>query len=285
MIYDCFLFFNELDILEIRLNLLNDVVDRFVIVESRQSFQGKLKPLFYYENRKRFERFEHKIIHLLKENEVDNNRLTAWQRESAQRNELLKVWNSCKPDDKIILSDVDEIPNPEDIRQRVNESQIIIFQLRNFYYYLNCRCISLAETWWHGPIMFSVKDLDKPQHIRMIVAELNQAPKSGLKRVFSDAIKWLNSFWMKKEIVYDSGWHFGFLGGDKMIIEKIEAFSHIEYNKDEYKNSVQISSFINSGKDIFGRDLNLQFVPIDKTYPTYILENMHKYLHLIKKIN
>ena len=63
MIYDCFQFFNELDLLKLRLNVLDSVVDYFVLTEATVTFSGDSKPLYYYENKKLFEKYNHKIIH------------------------------------------------------------------------------------------------------------------------------------------------------------------------------------------------------------------------------
>ena len=86
-IIDCFIFYNELDMLEFRLEELNDVVDRFVIVESTKTFVGKDKPLFFSENLQRFEKYLPKITHIIEQNLTDKN---PWVNESTQRNAIKK---------------------------------------------------------------------------------------------------------------------------------------------------------------------------------------------------
>ena len=111
MVYDCFQFFNELDILKIRMNVLNDVVDRFVISESTVTFSGKKKPLYFAENRERFSEFDDKIVHQIVQDTPD---VDPFQRDSFQKCAVKRpLEKMCTDDDIIIFSDVDEIPNPE----------------------------------------------------------------------------------------------------------------------------------------------------------------------------
>ncbi len=89
--------------------------------------------------------------------------------------------------------------------------------------------------------------------------------------------------WKKITLIEEGGWHFSYLGGVEMIIKKIEAFSHTEYNTDNFKNAANIEAAINSGKDIFGRNFTYKFVPLDDTFPVFIRKNKEKYKHLIKE--
>ncbi len=115
MVYDSFQFFNELDILKLRMNVLNDVVDYFVISESTVTFSGDPKPLYYNENKEMFKEFEHKIIH----NIVDDTPMDcdAFMRDHHQKCAVARGLKDCKPDDIVIFSDVDEIPNPDTLRE------------------------------------------------------------------------------------------------------------------------------------------------------------------------
>src|SRR5205823_1107096 len=108
MIYDCFLFFNEVELLEIRLHDLSAVVDRFVLVESPVTFSNKPKPLYYADNRDRFKAFEDRIIHVV----VDDNPPadSPFDRENHQRNCIARGLAACHPDDVVLISDLDEIP-------------------------------------------------------------------------------------------------------------------------------------------------------------------------------
>ena len=140
-VYDCFTFFNEMDILEIRLNELDEVVDYFVIVESTRTFQKKEKPLYLNLDDERIIKFKDKIIHIV----VDEfpNFFTywrvpkTWDYENHQRNAIARGLKNVSPDDIIIVSDVDEIPSAKKIIENLNLNQPIVFQQKFFYYFLN----------------------------------------------------------------------------------------------------------------------------------------------------
>ena len=142
MVYDCFPFFNELDLLEIRLNELDAVVDKFVLVEATRTFQKEPKPLYYEENKERFKKFEHKIIHVV----VDEYpgffakfRIpTAWDYDNHQKNQVKKALKDCKPDDDIIISDLDEIPSAAKVTEHLNIDNPKVFEQRLSNFYVNC---------------------------------------------------------------------------------------------------------------------------------------------------
>jgi beta-1,4-mannosyl-glycoprotein beta-1,4-N-acetylglucosaminyltransferase len=131
-IIDVFPFFNELDILEIRLNILDPYVDYFILSESTKTFSGLDKPLFYKENKKKFEKFNHKIIHNVIEYDPSseelseygkryNNTVEAQQRDIYQKDSIKNViFENCDKDDIILWGDADEVPNPEVI-EKVSE--------------------------------------------------------------------------------------------------------------------------------------------------------------------
>ena len=141
-IYDCFQFFNELDLLEIRLNILNDCVDYFVLAESTVTFSGLDKPLYYQENKDRFEKFNDKIIHLIIDDTPDGN---PFERDVFQKNAIIRGLTKCSDDDIILASDLDEIPDPEVIEQLIDQCQddkVYHFAQDLFYYYLNLKEVS-----------------------------------------------------------------------------------------------------------------------------------------------
>ena len=112
MVYDCFPFFNELELLELRLNELDGIVDKFVLVEATKTQTGLPKPLYFAENRARFDAFANKIIHIIVDDMPSGDGTRAhWVRERLQRNSIAKGLVNCNPQDIIMVSDVDEIPN------------------------------------------------------------------------------------------------------------------------------------------------------------------------------
>jgi beta-1,4-mannosyl-glycoprotein beta-1,4-N-acetylglucosaminyltransferase len=291
VIYDCFIFFNELDLLEIRLNILDSVVDKFVLVEATHTFQGKPKPLHYSENQSRFEKFKDKIIHVVVDDLAPWSPFSrfkkysgAWEMETHQRNAIARGLTHCKPDDTVIISDLDEIPDPGKIREYHAVPGIKIFQQKLFYHYINC--VSLSEE-WYGSVMGPYRYLGSPQGFRSISREMHgrgsRIIKDPLYRFFRSISN--PRLFNKITVLYDAGWHFGYLGGAENVIAKIEAFSHTEYNKEEFKDKDTILQRISSGKDLFGRDLQYAFVPIDNTFPKYIVENKERFRHLIRETN
>ncbi len=253
MIYDCFIFFNELDLLEIRLNELNESVDKFVLVESTKTFTGKDKELYFEKNKHLFEKYLDKIIHIVVDDFEEG--MSAWDREIHQRNSIKRGLSDCKPSDVIIISDVDEIINPQTLDRVKNKPGIKVLEQKLYYYYLNC--INANEPYWlRGPRVLFFEDYTKT----------------------ADEIRNTDG-----ELIKNGGWHFTYLGGTEAIIRKIQSFSHQEYNNDYYTNPEKIESDILSGKDIFERGYDYKIVNVDKSFPSYLLKNKDKYDNLILK--
>ncbi len=270
-IFDCFTFFNELDLLEFRLKFLNDYVDRFVIAESNLTFNGKPKPYYYKEAKERFKEWEHKIIHILvKQNtaglifENDNSYnpvSAAWKLENEQRNALIQASNQMDDSDLVIVSDLDEIPDPEVLKEINLAALPVAFSLLFHYYYLNCQNTGENSRWWNGCIAATgrqFKDIT-PQGLRNN-RDIYPAIGSG-------------------------GWHFSFLGGPEKISHKIKSFAHTEYNKEEFFDEKHISDSIFKGADILKRKgVVFKFMPLSY-YPRRLQKFMKMYpglLHLKK---
>ncbi len=277
MIYDCFQFFNELDILKIRLHVLSPVVDRFVISEATETFSGLKKPLYYEENKAMFAEFEDKIIHVVVE---DTPQGGTHERDTFQKNAVTRGLAGCTDDDIVIFSDLDEIPNPDKIReilQNFQEDKIYHFAQRLFYCYLNMEEVSgsllsyagefegVARKKWIGTKMLSYKLL-RDQHLLLGELRFPERKEIGIR-------------------VEDGGWHFGYMGGHgekdirKRVQEKVVSAAHQEYNSKHVLSNV--TDQIKDGKDIFGR--NAQFVrcEIDESFPAYIREHQKELDFLI----
>jgi beta-1,4-mannosyl-glycoprotein beta-1,4-N-acetylglucosaminyltransferase len=279
MVYDCFIFFNELDLLEIRLNELKDVVDKFVIVESTETFSKKKKKLYYEENKgeDRFLKFKDKIIHvivndspekLLTKTESENR----WDVEHFQRNCISRGLTDCKLDDVILVSDVDELPRTTAINKSLeilnkNKMSIISFRQRFFYYFLNGLCVegndmnSLRMSPWLGTTACRYEGFIGAEKMRMT---------KGRNKLCID----------------DSGWHFSYLGGPEKIAYKIESFSHSEFDNNNIKNKDRIVDRINKGIDLFDRPRRPRqlYVKIDASFPDYLKNNIDKFKHLIREV-
>jgi beta-1,4-mannosyl-glycoprotein beta-1,4-N-acetylglucosaminyltransferase len=285
MIYDCFTFFNELDILEIRLNILKNVVDKFVLVEATRTHQGKEKPLYFSDNKTRYKEFADKIIHIVIDEYPPYEGKSAWTLERYQRDMIAKGWKDCKKDDIILVSDVDEIPNPETILAYKDKPGVFVFRQSMYYYFINCLNVSNGSNYkWDGTIMCKFKYHFTPMDLRKIIyIQPGTTIKRFLPRVYSNYLlmRWQLIHLKKIKCVENGGWHFSYLGGVQMIIKKLEAFAHTEYNKDEYKDPEKIEEALKNGKDIFGRDFHYKFVTLDNTFPDFILKNKEKYKHLL----
>ena len=144
MVYDCIPFFNELDILKLRMQIMAPFVDKFVLEESTVTFSGEPKPMIFANNREMFREFEDKIIYVA----VDNSPMsgvTTHERDKFQKNQLIKGMGECKPEDIIIFSDVDEIPNPkilERIFENFDPEKVYHLAQRMFYCFLNMEEVS-----------------------------------------------------------------------------------------------------------------------------------------------
>ena len=266
-VYDCFCFFNELELLEIRLNTLDKVVDHFVLVEANRTHTGKEKPYYFEENKLRFAPFLHKIIHVKVDDFPRYNGKNSWRLEKFQRESLLRGLEGADPEDVVIVSDLDEIPRPEAVAAYKNTTGIKLFCQRWYRFYLNYMNASYP-VWRYGSRMGTLADLIacrrpslRPQQPNYVVNEFYRyAPRYP---------------------VSDGGWHFSFLGGIDTIMEKIDSLARPDNGLPVVKKRRIIKKMIAEGKDISGNGYNLRYKKIDETFPEYVCANMDKYAHLV----
>ena len=266
MVYDCFQFFNELDILKIRLNVLSPVVDKFVISEATETFSGLAKPLYYEENKELFAEFRDKIIHVVVE---DTPKGDTHYRDTFQKNAVTRGLKGCTDEDIIIFSDLDEIPNPDKIReilQNFQKDKNYHFDQRLFYCYLNMEEVS-------GSLLSYAGEFEGVAHKKWIGTKLLSYQLLREQNLLLGELR----FPERKQIgirVEDGGWHFGYMGGHgqkdirKRVQEKVISAAHQEYNSKHVLSNV--TDQIKDGKDIFGREAQFVRCEIDETYPEYI---------------
>ena len=269
-LYDCFIFNNETDLLEIRLNILNDYVDYFVIIESSETFTGLKKKLFF--NIENYPKFKDKIIYGVINKFPKNG--TAWQNEDYQRNYISKLLENANSEDFIMISDLDEIPNLKNINLLDYDEKLIVFEQRLFLYKLN---YGEAKPSWHGTRCVKKKNLKSPQHLRNLKTHKRYSFYRIDKKYFSN--KYEASF----KVIENGGWHFSWLGNINFIRKKLESFSHTELNNDKINNANYIDTCIKNLQPLEKKQkIDLKKIPISEEYlPRYIIDNITKYKLLL----
>lgn len=264
-IFDCFTYFNEDHVLELRLNILNDHVDFFVICEAKEDHRGKTKKLNF--NIDNFSKFKKKIIYLAID-KFENCKRT-WDRQNYQRNYLIKGLSNAMPEDYILFSDVDEIPNLTNIKNFfISNNHVGIFDQKVFYYKLNLQVEDYSQ--WEGTRICRKKNLKSFSWLR------DQVRLKNLKYPF-----WRIDKFKKIFKIENGGWHFSFLGSPEFISSKIKSYVHNEYDTEEFTNIDNIRKKIDNLTDPFNRNKKLKKVVLDKEYPKYIIENKKKFVDII----
>jgi beta-1,4-mannosyl-glycoprotein beta-1,4-N-acetylglucosaminyltransferase len=270
-IIDCFTFYNELDMLTYRLNILNDVVDFFVLVEAMHTHVGKVKPLFYQENKHLFEKFNHKIIHIIVDDfphkypNINIEKEEQWINEKFQRNCISRGINklSLQNNDIITITDLDEIPNPKVLKLIKNNSievSINILEMDLYYYNLH----SKLDHFWH--------------HSKLLTFE-----KYNELNIECDKIRFFSC-----PIIKNAGWHLSYFGDEKFIKNKIENFGHQELNIDLFTNQEKIQNRIKNTHDLFDRPIKLIYINIednDNLPPEYDVYLIDFYSHDQREIS
>jgi beta-1,4-mannosyl-glycoprotein beta-1,4-N-acetylglucosaminyltransferase len=262
---DCFMYFDEDLVLDIRLNTLNEYVNQFVIVEATLDHAGNKKKLNFDINK--FTKFKNKINYIVIEDMPKNvgyikkNWHSAHLRDQFQRNALERGYKNFDDEDLIMISDIDEIPNPNKISQFKIKNKYACFIQKNFQAKINQ--LNITEEKWIGTKICQKKYLKSPQWLRNIKIK---------KRRF-----W--QFYKDKEpqIIFDGGWHFSFLKKYNSIQRKIKSFAHQEFNKESFTNITQIKKRIKSGTDIFERHYKYKKIELDEQFPEYIFKNQIKF--------
>lgn len=274
MIYDCFTFFNELDSLEVRLNILYDYVDKFVITEGNKTHTGKDKEFILEKNFERYKKFSDKIIYIkvddfppLKSEENDeygNN----WLYENFQRDAIMRGLKDCKPDDIVIISDCDEIIKPECIAKY----DFGIYSLKQLNMYYKYNCLNVSDIYSKKAKMCHYSDLRDPkQDIGEI--EYCKFSKYGLPTYLR---------FCKGKKMYNSGWHFSYILDSKGILEKRNSIVEQQFNNAENMTIEKIEQIIDEGKDILDRDAKYCNLKMSaKILPEYLVNNQEKFSEFI----
>ncbi len=248
------MFFDEEMLLGLRLKTLNKYVDKFIIVESKYTHSGDKKKLIFDINK--YSEFKNKINYIVIEdppegiedinNDDDENQknikyiMNALRRENYQRNKINDGLNDAAPEDWIIISDLDEIPNLDEINFNTINKKIIFFKQRVFYYKLN---LELKNIHWIGSKAVQKKNLISPQWLRNIKDRIYS--KWRLDIIFSKK-KYNNIFY-----VYDGGWHFSFVKKPEDIEKKLKSYLHHREYDLEPLGIKKIKNFVNNKSVIY----------------------------------
>ena len=295
-IFDCFMFYDEEMLLDIRLNTLDKFIDKFIIVESMFTHSGKKRELIF--DIKKFQKFKDKIDYLVVEslpkgiepiNSYDTDDikeskiiLNAYRREHHQRNSILNLLKSAEPNDQIIISDVDEIPNLENINFNEIKNKIILFNQKMFYYKFN---LILENMNWYGSKSCKMKNLTSPQWLRDVKDK--KYPLWRIDALFSEK-KYNDVFF-----VQDGGWHFTNIKTPEEIDKKLRSYlHHIEYDQSNI-GAKEIDKMIkekkpvydllaNSSEAKFRSQKKLKTVDMNEL-PIYLQKNKEKFNEWILK--
>lgn len=248
-VYDCFLFYNELDVLELRLKTLDPVVDHFVLVEGGMTFSGHPKPLYYAQNKERFGEWAKKIRHIVV---PAKHNVTAWDREYDARDWMPMGFQDASPGDFIFQSDADEIWNPEKVGADSGEPGVLVYGQRMFYYRLNCERV--PRIIWFGSRRVRSAEWPGGQALRDI----------------------------KRPVLPDGGWHFSFLGDAKNAVNKLRAYSHTEYSGQEWADEHRIAPLIERGEDLISPLASYLPVKVGPDFPKPLVEEPDRWAKWIR---
>ena len=289
-IFDCFMYYDEDLVLDLRLNLLNDYVDKFVIVESSYTHSGEPRKLLFDINK--YSEFREKINYIVlkdlphdlflinKEDSEDSENskyiLNAAKRENLQRNTIFKGLSSASLNDLIIISDVDEIPNLENNNIKEIDSKIILFKQKFFYYKFNLKLDNFS---WHGSKACKKKYLISPQWLRNIKDK--KYPFWRFDTLLS------NKRYQNIKIIENGGWHFSNVKTPADIEKKMKTYlHHREYDLNPIGKR-KISEIIEDKKPIYNLKTDMKSNKFDLTeklvvsdmseLPYYIQKNIDKY--------
>jgi hypothetical protein len=260
-VYDCFTFYNEFDLLELRLKEHWNHVDYFVISEANKTHQGHAKPFLLADNWERYSEFHSKIIHIKVDNmPTDPN---AWVLENFQRNALARGLTNASPNDVMVVSDLDEIIRSDalDFMREDTEHTIWTTRCPMFYYKLNYMMIA-PQNFFTNAVAAKVGKGFSPQDMRNLAIKYSQLPHNYI----DDEVITLGH----------GGWHFTYFGNTEHAANKLRNFAHQESN--HWADKIDVNEIIarKGGIDPNSAE-RFEYVVIDDYFPKTVINDLERW--------
>ena len=261
-VYDCFTFFNEMDLLELRLNQMAPYVDVFVLVEAPVTFRGQAKPLHYADNRARFAPFADKIRHVVVPDMPAGEE--AWVRERFQRDCIRRGLHDAEPGDTVLVSDVDEIIRRPAVEAASSRAAFCYLTLDLFYFYANWRATSPNGRLW-------TKAYALP-YAAIAALECLSQPRER------DALEYLRDQALDpaRAIVDHAGWHFSWTGGPQRLVAKMDAFSHGEDAMQRWNDADALAEAIANQRFFYDGEA-LENLNLSVGFPSFLRDNERRF--------
>ena len=275
-LFDCFTFNGEHELLRLRLELLRGVADYAVVAEASRTFTGKPKPL-------RFDRTllpaDGPQVIYLPVDDLEAKPDSAWSNENRQRNALGRIFSEPPPElaggvrdeDWILLSDVDEIPNPRALAAfRPARFRSAVLLQRNFFYAFNNKAVTESGE----DVLWQRARLATAGQFRSRFGTMQRLRDYRVPGPWRSLARGWNK--LRTQRLPDAGWHFSYLMTPEQIVEKLAAFSHQEFNTPEIASIDYIRRCMREGKDLFSNG-RFRVVPVDESFPAPLREERARY--------
>lgn len=231
MLVDGFMFYNEFDVLELRLELLDRYVDKFILVEAEVNHKGEPKELFFQNNKERYAKWLHKIAHVVITAEESPKDRSCWSREKYQREGVLRGLTDVPENAIIMVSDVDEIPDMTKVPWESMNSFVISVHMWLFIYSLDYICETEP---WFGTVITT----------------------ADLVRKFGPN-EFRDNRW-KFHVIQNAGWHLSSFGDEKHVLNKLKTYAHaldggVLYTMDNVKKWIAAGKFMDGKTDLIPR--------------------------------
>ncbi|AOI71085.1 beta-1,4-mannosyl-glycoprotein beta-1,4-N-acetylglucosaminyltransferase [Burkholderia ubonensis] len=276
-IYDCFCYFNEDMLLELRLETLWDHVDYFVISEAVYTQTGNPKPLNF--DIEKFAKYRDKIRYLVVDHFAPGAR-SAWKNENYQRNYLIHGLHDAQPDDWILVSDLDEIPYPSTIRAYDPRYRRGDFQQHAYAYFLNNQLVQDdgRPAIWAGSKITTMRQVERFfGNINAVRSYKSSGPLRSLRRA------WFRRFEVQR--LTPGGWHFTWVLSPEKILLKMESIADQAFVRDEHKDLAYIDAQIHSGRDLLNP--NSRYVaqtPDSESFPPHLAAHRERYAQWLRPV-